>query len=93
MGQNFSFSPANIQATAGEDFSIIFDNQDGGIPHNLAIFASEADATGDGDPIAATSIESGPDTQTLLVFGLAAGDYFIWCEIHVSGMTATLTVQ
>ena len=93
IGVNISFSPAQLQAVAGEDFSIVFDNQDSNVRHNLAIFAAEDDATGGGDPIVATVIESGPDTQELAVAGLAAGDYFIWCQIHTSAMTATLTVE
>ena len=88
-----SFASDALEAAAGEDFRIVYANLHDGIPHSLAIFASEDDATGGGDPIAATAIKNGPDTQELAVAGLAAGEYFIWCEIHVSGMTATLTIE
>ena len=88
-----SFAPDALEAAAGEDLRIVYANQQDGVPHSLAIFASEDDAAGGGDPIAATTVKNGPDTQELLVTGLAAGDYFIWCEIHTSTMTATLTIQ
>ena len=88
-----SFAPDALEAAAGEDFRIVYANVQDGVSHNFAIFASEDDATGGGDPIAATTVKNGADTQELLVAGLAAGDYFIWCEIHTSSMTATLTVQ
>ena len=88
-----SFAPDALEAAAGEDFRIVYANLHDGIPHSLAIFASEDDATGGGDPIAATTVKNGADTQELLVAGLAAGDYFVWCEIHTSTMTATLTIE
>ena len=90
---SISFAPDALEAAAGEDFRIVYANVQDGVSHNFAIFASEDDATGGGDPIAATTVKNGADTQELLVAGLAAGDYFIWCEIHTSSMTATLTVQ
>ena len=89
---SISFAPNALEAVAGEDFRIVYANVQDGVPHNFAIFASEDDATGGGDPIAATSIQSGPDTQELAVTGLAAGNYFIWFQIHTSAMTATLMV-
>lgn len=88
-----SFTPNALNAVAGEDFRIVYANEQNGVPHNLAIFASEDDATGGGDPVFATTVKNGPDTQELLVAGLAAGDYFIWCEVHTSSMIATLTIQ
>ena len=90
---NINFVPDALETVAGEDFRILYANLEDGVSHNFAIFASEDDARGDGDPIAATTIESGLDTQVLLVAGLAAGDYFVWCQVHTSLMTATLTVQ
>ena len=90
---NINFVPDALETVAGEDFRILYANLQDGVSHNFAIFASEDDARGGGDPIAATTIESGLDTQVLLVAGLAAGDYFVWCQVHTSSMTATLTVQ
>ena len=90
---NINFVPDALETVAGEDFRILYANLEDGVSHNFAIFASEDDARGGGDPIAATTIESGLDTQVLLVAGLAAGDYFVWCQVHTSSMTATLTVQ
>lgn len=90
--QNFSFLPDAIEAPEAVSFIIIFENTDV-ISHNLAIFMSEDDAKTGGDPIAATAIEAGPDSQELSVDPLAAGDYFVWCQVHTASMTASLSVE
>ncbi len=90
--QNFSFSPDTIEAPATVPFTIMFDNTDAA-PHNFAIFTSADDATSGGEPISATEIESGPISQQLSVGPLAAGDYFVWCQVHTSSMTASLVVE
>ena len=90
--QNFSFSPSAIQAPEAVPFIIVFENTDV-ISHNLAIFMSEDDAKTGGDPIAATEIEPGPNRQELSVGPLAAGDYFVWCQVHTASMTASLSVE
>lgn len=91
--QNNSFVPDVIEAPAAVEFTIVFNNADDGIQHNLAIFATEDDATSGSDPIAATTIEAGPVTQELAVDPLPAGDYFVWCQVHTSQMTARLSVR
>lgn len=90
--QNFSYSPSVIEAPESASFTIVFENTDV-ISHNLAIFMNEDDATSGGDPIAATEIAGGPITQELSVGALAAGDYFVWCQVHTSSMTASLSVE
>ncbi len=91
-GQNNSFIPEVIEAPAAVEFTIVFNNADDGVQHNLAIFRTEDDAASGADPIAATTIEAGPGTQELSVGPLPAGDYFVWCQVHTSQMTARLNV-
>ena len=91
--QNISFTPDVIAAPAAVSFTIVLDNQDDRTPHNIAIFSSESQAMDGDDPLFATEIEAGPISQVLSVTPLSAADYFVWCQIHTSQMTATLSVE
>ncbi len=91
--QNISFTPDVIAAPAAVPFTIVLDNLDDRTPHNIAIFLSESQAMDGGDPLFATEIEAGPISQELSVTPLLAADYFVWCQIHTSQMTATLNVE
>lgn len=90
---NIAFAPETIEAPASESFTVQFDNQDDGLPHSFAMFASEADAQSGADPLAATETITGPDTTEVTVPALEAGEYFVWCEVHTSAMTATLVAS
>ncbi len=91
VGKNTLFDKNELVAKAGE-ITITFDNQDGGVPHDFAIFESEDDANAGKEPIAATEIENGPVTQTLKVT-LEPGEYFYRCNVHPTTMTGTLKVE
>ena len=91
--QNISFTPDVIEAPAAVSFIIAFDNLDDRTPHNIAIFLDEDQAMDGDDPLFATEIEAGPISQELSVTPLPAADYFVWCQIHTSQMTATLSVK
>lgn len=92
VAEDLSFSPGVINAPANAPFTLVLDNRDANVSHNIAIFADEAQADA-GNALFATPIEAGPVTQTLSVSSLAPGDYFAWCQVHTSIMTATVRVQ
>ncbi|MBI5290152.1 MAG: cupredoxin domain-containing protein [Chloroflexi bacterium] len=88
VGKDILFSTDKLEAAAGA-VTIEFDNQDGGVPHNVHVFKG-TDATG--SSLAKTELESGPIKQTLQV-EMEAGNYFYVCDAHPTTMTGTISVD
>jgi len=81
---NVAFSTATLTAPAGTPFTIHFDNQDTGTPHNVAI----KDSTG--AEVFKGEIFPGPGTRDYAVPALKAGTYDFMCSVHPN-MTGKLT--
>ncbi len=82
------FDKEKLTASAGA-VTIVFDNQDGGIPHNISVHEGK-DASG--KTLGKTDLENGPVTQELKL-DLKAGSYFFLCDVHPTTMKGTLTVS
>ena len=67
-----------------------FDNQDGGVGHNVQIF-NGSDASG--APVFTGAIVTGPTKTVYHVPALAGGEYFFHCEVHPATMTGTITAE
>ena len=81
---NIAFNPTELTAPAGTPFVIEFDNQDAGIPHDVAIHdASNAE-------VFKGEIFNGPGVRQYQVPALAAGSYKFSCTVHPN-MVGTLT--
>ncbi len=80
-----SFDTKLLIVPAGRPFDLVFDNKQAGVPHNVKIADSAAQATilFDGEVI------TGPAQVTYHVPALAAGDYYFLCKIHTN-MNGTL---
>ena len=85
VASGVQFDTDAIEAVAGEDFVIQFDNQDGGVPHDVDIVDEGGTKVFDGDII------TGPAQVTYQVPALEAGTYTFICSVHPN-MTGTLTV-
>lgn len=84
---NIAFDRKDIAVPAGQAFTLDFDNQDSGIPHNVAI----RDASG--QQVFTGEIFNGPAQRAYQVQALAAGTaYTFVCDLHPN-MTGTVTVQ
>jgi plastocyanin len=88
IGVSSTFDEEELEAPAGP-ITIVFDNQDSGIVHNVRFFdGDDADA----DVVGETELEIGPIEQTLDM-DLDEGSYFFQCDAHPATMTGTLVVE
>ncbi len=88
VAQNIAFDQTAISAPANTPFTISFDNQDAGIPHNVAIH--EGSPTG--NAVFTGEIITGTAQKDYSVPALPAGTYAFVCTVHPN-MTGTLTVK
>jgi plastocyanin len=88
VGLNTKFDETALTAAPGA-VTISFSNRDGGVPHNLHVFAgTDAKAKSVGQ----TDLASGPVEQELKL-DLTAGVYYFQCDAHPTTMKGTLTVR
>lgn len=87
-GSTLKFDKSELTAAA-DAITIVFDNQDAGIPHNISVHEGN-DATG--KTLGKTDLEAGPMKQELKL-DLAAGSYFFQCDVHPTTMKGAITVQ
>jgi plastocyanin len=85
--KGIQFTTKDVAAPAGKPFTIAFDNQDAGVPHNVVIKdASGAVKFDGGKPF------NGVAVKVYDVPALGAGTYPFTCVVHPN-MTGTLTVR
>jgi plastocyanin len=78
-----------IDAVAGEPFTIEFDNQDEGIPHNVEVFAGPEPT---GDLLVETEIITGVAQTSYDVPALDAGEFAFNCVVHPTTMIGSIQV-
>lgn len=84
--KGIAFTQAAWTAPAGKPFTIAFDNEDPGTPHNIALKDSGGAEVWKGD------IFNGPETRAYDVPALPAGSYTFVCSVHPT-MSGTATLQ
>lgn len=85
---NIAFDKNELTAPAGEPFSLVFHNEDAGVPHNVAVH--EGSPTG--PEVWKGEVFNGVETRTYEVPALEAGTYGFVCTVHPN-MTGTLTAE
>jgi plastocyanin len=83
------FDTPELEVAADEPFTLVFDNRDPTVQHNVVIRNPDGSKVEMGD----TSFFLGPETRTYQVPALAAGAYPFICEVHPTTMTGTLTAR
>ena len=90
VAQGIAFTEGDcIQATAGEPFSIEFDNRDEGTQHNVEIFSGEEPT---GDTVFKGDLVTGPNQVTFDVPALDAGTHAFNCVVHPTTMIGSVEV-
>jgi plastocyanin len=83
VAQNMVFDPVDVRVAAGEPVTIVIDNRDDGVNHNLHVEDAPAPNK--------TRLDQGVSQQALTVT-LEAGEYEFVCDIHPN-MTGTLIAE
>jgi hypothetical protein len=87
--QNLAFDTDCLAAPAGEPFTIEFDNQDAGVPHNVAIFTDDSAA----EVLFQEPPFPGPETVVYEPEPIEQeGNFFFRCDVHPTTMTGTFVV-
>lgn len=75
---NIQFDKQALEVPADEPFELNFNNEDAGVPHNVAILKAQ----GASEVLLRTDLITGPETQTAEVKPIPAGTYFFQCDVH-----------
>ena len=83
-----AFDVSSISLPAEQPSTITFDNQDAGVPHDIAIYTDNTASTAlfTGEPV------TGVATKDYAVPALPAGSYYFRCTFHPDTMNGTVTV-
>ena len=86
VAQNFSFDKSCYAVSAGQPFTVHFDNKDS-VPHNFAIYTDSTASKPLSQPPTITST-----TTSYQVSALSPGTYYFRCDTHTS-MNGTFIVK
>jgi plastocyanin len=86
--QSLAFDTDTLTAPAAQPFTLVFHNQDPGVPHDVSIY-TDSSVT---DSLFVGKVFNGPATMEYKVPALPAGSYFFRCDVHVQ-MNGTLVVE
>jgi plastocyanin len=79
VAQDFAFDTETITVPAGAEVTMVFDNQDQGIPHNVAVYDSSLRS----EQIFVGDIITGPaETTYTFTAPEEPGTYYFQCDVH-----------
>jgi len=86
VASGIAFDSSCLAVPAGKPFTISFQNEDAGIPHNVAIYS-------DSTSLFVGEVFPGPDGRTYRVPALDPGTYSFRCDVHPTQMFGTFIVK
>ncbi|MCM2466566.1 hypothetical protein DIC75_09660 [Methanoculleus sp. CWC-02] len=90
VADNMAFDTSTITVPAGAEVTMVFDNQDDGILHNVAVY-TDSSAT---EEIFVGETITGPETTTYTFTAPEEpGTYFFRCDVHPQQMTGDFIVE
>jgi len=91
--KGIAYDKSCLAAPAGAAFTVVFNNEDAGIPHNFEIFTNPSASKRLGGATGPTDFFSGPKSMTYQVGALPAGTYYFQCDVHPQQMHGTFVVR
>ncbi len=92
VADNLAFDQDQLRLPAGGDASILFINQDQGIPHNVAIYPQQPGGPLLDQPIFQGTTFPGVDQQVYTFEAPEPGEYYFHCDVHPN-MNGTALVE
>jgi plastocyanin len=89
VAMGLAFDTSTITLPAGKPVTLVFDNQDAGVPHNIAIFPSSTDLA---NPLFRGETFNGVATKDYAIPALEPGEYYFHCDVHPT-MYGTVVVS
>jgi glucose/arabinose dehydrogenase/plastocyanin len=87
--KNLAFDRTTITVPRGSSVTVTFNNQDAGVPHNVAFYTDSSASTA----IYKGQVVTGPTTTTYTFTAPSApGTYFFRCDVHPETMTGSFIV-
>jgi plastocyanin len=75
---NIAFDTDRIELPADTPATIVFDNQDAGVQHNISIYTDDTLA----EPLFQGELVTGPATVEYAIPPLPPGEYYFRCDVH-----------
>lgn len=86
--QNIQFDRTSLTVPASEAFTLVFRNDDPGVPHNVAIYTDSSASSS----LFTGKVFNGKAIMDYQVQAMPAGSYFFRCDVHPQ-MNGTLVAQ
>jgi hypothetical protein len=90
--KGIAFEEKCLAAPADQAFTIEFQNQDPGTPHNIHIFSADPREDPNARSLFSGELVTGPSSMTYQVQALPAGRYFFHCDVHPTQMLGGFVV-
>lgn len=88
LARDIAFTPGTVTMTADTALTVVLDNQDAGVPHDVVLKGG----AGEGIELGKTEIVTGVDQAQFSIPPLIPGTYRFTCTVHPNMVTALTVV-